>query len=89
MRVRIDEPWDHAASTRVDARCVFLHGHGVNETDQVADVGDATFKGRDDAVVKWRNLMLREPAPGRWTRAGGNQVGMFDEEVRGDHAELA
>src|SRR5262249_48784843 len=87
MRVRIHEPWDHAASTRVDARCLLLHGHGVNETNQVADVGDATFKGRDDAVVKWRNLTLREAAPGRWTRAGGNQIGVFDEKVRLKHAD--
>jgi hypothetical protein len=25
---------------------------GVSETDKVADIGDASFKGRDDAVLE-------------------------------------
>jgi len=87
--MRIDEPGDDAASARVDARRVLLHVHGVSETDEVSDVGDASSEGSDDAVLERGNFSLCEPAARRGSGAGGNQVGVFDEEVRLKHAEVA
>ena len=48
-----------------------------------------SVEGGDDPVLERRHFPLREAAPGCGAGAGGNHVGVFDDEVRGDHAELA
>ena len=89
VRVWIDEARDDGAAARVDARRILRHGHTVLERRCLADVRDASLERRDDAVVQRRDFALRQAPAGRRPRAGGNQVSVFDEEVRLEHADLA
>jgi hypothetical protein len=87
--MRIDEARHNGAAARIDPRGAFLHGDGIGERTRRADVRDASFESRDDAIVKGRHVVLCEATTRRRSCAGGDQVSVFYEEVRGNHANLA
>jgi hypothetical protein len=87
--VRIDEARHNGAAARIDPGGAFLHRYGIGERTRCADVRDASFESRDDAIVKGRDIVLREAATWRWSCAGCDQVSVFYEEVRRNHADLA
>ena len=89
VRVRIDKAGNDSAPARVDARRAFVHFHRVGEPERIADVRDTPFEGGDDAVGERRDFALREPATRSRPGAGGDQVSVFDQEVRREHADLA
>ena len=89
VRVRIDEARYNGAAARIDPRGAFLYRYGIGERTRCADVRDASFESRDDAIVKGRNVVLCKAATRRWSCAGCDEISVFDEEVRGNHANLA
>ena len=88
MRVRVHEPGHHTAFVCVDPHGVLFDGHRISKSFSVANVNDASFECRDDTVADRRDLALRETATRRRAGAGRDDTGVFDEEVRANHAAL-
>ena len=70
----------------IDPRGIFQDGNAIGEVCGGADVGDSSFARRDHAVAKRCNLTLRDASARRRSRARGDQVRVFNQEVRRAHS---